>query len=406
MIERLRPDPANPRQIEAAELDALTRSIRQYGFVQPIVATRDGLVVAGHQRLVAARRLGLASVPVIYVDLPVAEARTLALALNKISGTWDEQLLARLLAELQDAPGLDLGLSGFNEDEVTALLRKLDAQDKRDRPEAFDLDAALDSARSQPRAKPGDLWAFDESRLLNGDATRSEDLARVLDGRQADESVSDVPYSVDYRGGPAPTAKRRRPIANDALEPAAFAEFVRAWARNLLASVEGALYLFTGSKELPTISRILAEEGGHWSDTIIWNKGAFTLGRADYQRSYAPIWYGWREGSTHVWCGDRDQSDVWEIPKPTASPLHPAQEPLALLERAIVNSSRPGALILDPFAGSGSTLIACERTGRVAALIELDPIYCDVIIARWEAFTGHTARLVTGADAEPAEGGR
>src|ERR1019366_815577 len=174
-IDRLRPDPANPRRIEKDEVEALIRSIRQYGFVQPIVATRDRTVVAGHQRLIAARRLGHQTVPVIFVDLSTAAARTLGLALNKISGRWDEQLLANLIADLQDAPGLDLSLSGFGEDEITSLLRSLDAREKRDRPEAFDLDAALEAATTQPRTQPGDLWILGEHRLLARDATQAND---------------------------------------------------------------------------------------------------------------------------------------------------------------------------------------------------------------------------------------
>jgi DNA modification methylase len=150
------------------------------------------------------------------------------------------------------------------------------------------------------------------------------------------------------------------------------------------------------SKELPLVSRVLAEEGGHWSDTIIWSKqGAFTLGRADYQHGYEPVWYGWREGSAHHWCGDRDQSDVWEIARPTASPLHPATKPLTLIERMVENSSRPGDLVVDVCAGSASSLVAAERTGRVWAGLELDPAYCDVIAARWAAFTGGEPRWVS-----------
>ena len=302
-IDRLRPDPANPRRIEKDEVEALIRSIRQYGFVQPIVATRDRTVVAGHQRLIAARRLGHQTVPVIFVDLSTAEARTLGLALNKISGRWDEQLLAHLIADLQDAPGLDLSLSGFGEDEITSLLRSLDAREKRDRPEAFDLDAALEAATTQPRTQPGDLWILGEHRLLAGDATQANDVARVLDGRRADLGVLDPPGSTAYRGRPAPVAKRRPPIASDDLDPEAFAEFVRAWAQILMTVVDGALYIFLSSKELPLVSQILVAAGGHWSDTIIWSKGVFTLGRADLQRGYEPIWYGWREGANTIGAG-------------------------------------------------------------------------------------------------------
>ena len=171
---------------------------------------------------------------------------------------------------------------------------------------------------------------------------------------------------------------------------------MRGWARNLLAAVDGALYVCMSSKELPLVSRVLAEEGGHWSDTIIWAKDRFVLGRADYQRAYEPIWYGWREGAEHHWCGDRDQGDVWNIDRPSESPLHPTMKPLALVERAIANSSRDGDLVLDLFLGSGTTLIAAERTGRVCAGIELDPVYVDVAVARWERFSGQIAVRVDG----------
>jgi DNA modification methylase len=398
-IDALRPDPANPRSISPAELDALERSIRTFGFVQPVIARReDGVVIGGHQRLVAARRLGLASVPVVWLDLPPEAARLLGLALNRISGTWDEQLLARLLAELGTTPGVDVGLSGFGPDEVSDLLRSLAAREKREQPESFDLDTALEEARRSGRAEPGSLWALGEHRLLSGDSTRPEDVERLLAGGRADMAFTDSPYHVALgdHGGRGRGARRRRPIANDDLAPAAFEAFVRGWAGTLLGSVDGAVYICMSSKEWPLLCAVLAEAGGHWSDTIIWSKDRFTLGRADYQRSYEPIWYGWREGATHHWCGDRDQGDVWQIDRPSDSPLHPTMKPLALMERAIANSSRPGALVLDIFAGSGSTLIAAERTGRRCAALELDPLYVDVTIARWERFAGGRAVRIDG----------
>ena len=189
---------------------------------------------------------------------------------------------------------------------------------------------------------------------------------------------------------------RKRRIANDDLAPEEWALFVRAWAHNLLASVGGALYVCMSSKEMPLVSRVVAEEGAHWSDTIIWAKDRFVLGRADYQRSYEPIWYGWREGVNHHWCGDRDQGDVWEIARPSDAPLHPTTKPLPLMERAIANSSSAGDLVLDAFLGSGSTLIACERTGRICAGIELDPVYAGVVLGRWERFSGSVAERLDG----------
>jgi len=394
-VDSLRPDPGNPRRIGERELDALTRSIRQFGFVEPVLARReDTTVIGGHQRLVAARRLGMTSVPTIWLDVSPDQARLLGLALNKIDGEWDDRLLARLLADLQDT--VDITLSGFDDHELKDLLRSLEASEKRERPESFDLDEALEATK-KPRTKPGHLWSLGEHRLLCGDATTPEDLARLLDGNQAALCLTDPPYNVSLgdHGGQG-RGKRRRRIANDAMDPVAWEAFVRGWARTLLGSVDGAIYICMSSKELPLISRVLMEEGGHWSDYIIWVKDRFVLGRADYQRKFEPLWHGWREGAKHVWNGGRDQDDVWHIDRPSESPLHPTMKPLALIERAINNSSDAGALVFDPFMGSGSTLIACERTGRISAGIELDPAYCDVIVARWEAFTGLIAEKTDG----------
>jgi DNA modification methylase len=397
-IDLLRPDPANPRRIGEEELEALTRSLRQFGFVQPVLARReDQVVIGGHQRLLAARRLGLATVPVTYLDLSIEQARLLNLALNKISGSWDEQLLARLLADLGTNLSVDLTLSGFGEDEVRDLLRSLETREKRERVEDFDLDSALEDAAREPRSKPGDLWALGEHRLLCGDATKPEDIEKLLAGSQAAMAFTDPPYNVslgDHGGQQRGTRKRR--IANDSMDPIAWETFVRAWGRTLLASVDGALYVCMSSKEMPLVSRVLAEEGGHWSDTLIWRKDRFVLGRADYQRAYEPIWFGWREGASHHWCGERDQDDVWEINRPSDAPLHPTMKPLPLMERAIANSSMPGDLLLDLFAGSGSTLISCERTGRRCAALELDPRYADVILGRFERFSGQAAERIDG----------
>ncbi|MFI5259947.1 MAG: site-specific DNA-methyltransferase [Candidatus Limnocylindrales bacterium] len=355
-LDQLRPDPANPRRIGEAELDALQRSLRQFGFVQPVLARKeDGIVIGGHQRLVAARRLGFTSVPVAWLDLSIEQARVLGLALNRISGTWDEQLLARLLAELQTSPDVDLSLSGFGQGEVRDLLRSLETREKRERAEDFDLDSALEEATREPRTNPGELWALGEHRLLCGDATRPEDVEHLLAGRRARMGFTDPPHNVSLGDhGGQPRGARRRRIANDSLDATAWESFVRAWVRTLLGSVDGAMYVCMSSKELSLVSRVLAEEGGHWSDTIIWHKDRFVLGRADYQRTYEPIWFGWGEGTSHHQCGDRDQDDVWEINRPADAPLHPTMKPLALMERAIANSSQAGDLVLDPFLGSGS----------------------------------------------------
>jgi DNA modification methylase len=206
---------------------------------------------------------------------------------------------------------------------------------------------------------------------------------------------TDPPYNVDLgnHGGHQRGAKRRV-MANDALDADAWDSFLRASVRNILSSVNGAIYICMSSQELPALSRVLADEGGHWSDAIIWAKDRFVLGRADYMKRYEPIWYGWRHGGKRQWHGGRKQSDVWDLARPSDSPLHPVMKPLELIERAIGNSSQAGDTVLDPFAGSGSTLIACERTGRAGRAIEIDPIFVDVAIRRWERFSNGTAELV------------
>jgi len=393
-IESLRPDPANPRRISKEELEALTRSLREFGFVQPVLVRKaDSVVIGGHQRLLAARRLGWKTVPVIFLDLSVEQSRLLNLALNRISGEWDQELLARMLADLKPVEDIDLSLSGFSEEELGKLLKSLDVREKRERVETFDLDAALEAAQAAHVAQRGDLWRLGDHRLLCGDSTDVGDVSRLLGERKAAMAFTDPPYNVSLgdHGGQQRGSRRRR-IANDALAPEVWEAFVHAWAQNLLQHVDGALYICMSTKEWPVVSRVLEELGGHWSDTIIWAKDRFVLGRADYQRAYEPIWFGWREGASHHWCGDRDQGDVWNIPRPAESELHPTMKPLELVERAIGNSSKPGDIVLDLFLGSGTTLIAAERTGRVCYAVELEPAYVDVAVRRWEAFTGEGAQ--------------
>ncbi len=392
-IEELRPDPANPRRISDQELEALTRSIREFGLIDPVIARKeDRTVIGGHQRLLAARRLGYKTVPVVLVDLTTEQARLLNLALNRISGSWDQELLARLLAELNAVPDVDLTLSGFEEDELKRLLRSLDAREKRERAETFDLEEAMKAAQAAPVAKTGDLWLLGEHRLLCGDSTDREAVRRLMGQPRAAMAFTDPPYNVDYGNhGGAPRGGRKRTVANDDLGEE-FGPFLERACRNLLEFTDGAIYICMSSSQLHTLQRAFVSAGGHWSTFIIWAKNTFTIGRSDYQRQYEPILYGWREGVKHHWCGDRDQGDVWHVEKPTASPLHPTMKPLSLMERAIQNSSAPGDLVLDTFLGSGSTLIACERMGRSCFGVELDPLYVDIARMRWEAFTGEKAQ--------------
>ena len=397
-----RPDPSNPRYIAPADAEALAASIGEFGLVQPLILRReDNTIIAGHQRHRAAIARGQRRVPVVYLDITAERSRALGLALNKISGTWDDPMLARMLADLR-AQSIDLNITGFAEDEVDRFLASLRAQERCSQLETFDLDAAMAAAARTGRTSVGELWALGEHRLAVGDALDPAVIDRVLAGRRPSLTVTDPPYGVGYghHGGQG-RRSRRRTMQNDGLPPEQWALFLDATARLVVERTDGAIYLFMSSRSWPLVCAALQAAGGHWSDTLIYRKDRFVLGRADYQRSYEPIWYGWREGARHHWCGDRDQTDIWEFDRPTDSPAHPTAKPLGLIERAITNSSRPGDLVFDPFAGSGTTLIAAERTGRRCATVELDPIYADVIVARWESFCDEPAVRLDAAAASP-----
>jgi DNA modification methylase len=338
--------------------------------------------------VLAARKLGLEQVPVIELaHMSEAQKRAYVLADNQLAlnAGWDEALLRLELADLSDL-AFDLGLVGFGPGELERLL----AGDGRT---GLSDDDEAPALPEQAVSKRGDLWVLGDHRLLCGDATVFADVERVLDGRLADMTFTDPPYNVDY-GSSAKDKLRgnRRKILNDDLG-GGFEAFLQHACVNILQVTKGAAYVCMSSSELHTLQRAFAAAGGKWSTFVIWAKHTFTLGRADYQRQYEPILYGWRDGHDHYWCGARDQSDVWFVDKRARNDLHPTMKPVALVERAIRNSSKSRDIVLDPFGGSGSTLIACEKAGRHARLIELDPKYCDVIMQRWQEWTGEQVTL-------------
>ncbi|MBI4904381.1 MAG: site-specific DNA-methyltransferase, partial [Acidobacteria bacterium] len=240
---------------------------------------------------------------------------------------------------------------------------------------------------------PGDIWLLGEHRLCCGDATQIESVEKVLDGGLADMVFCDPPYNVNYGATSKDTPRgKKRKITNDDLGQD-FEQFLRDACVNIVAVTKGAIYICMSSSELHTLQKAFREAGGHWSTFVIWAKNTFTMGRSDYQRQYEPILYGWKEGTQHFWCGARDQGDVWFIKKPQVNDLHPTMKPVELVERAIRNSSKGRDTVLDPFGGSGTTLIACEKTDRQARLIELEPKYCDVICRRFMDFSGKPVTL-------------
>ena len=412
-IDSLRPDPANPRRIDADELESLTRSLRQFGFVQPVLARReDGVVIGGHQRPVAARRLGLTTVPVTWLDLSVEQARLLNLALNRISGSWDQVLLARMLADLGDLPDVDLSLSGFDDDELKDLLRSLDVREKAERTEAFDLDAALDEVTRAPRARPGDLWVLGEHRLLVGDATDPAAVARLLGDARPRLLSTDPPYgvSLDPRwrdgvynklGAAEQPYMRTAGHRNATISGDTRVDWSEAFA--LVPSIDVG-YVWHAGVHAAAVADGLVSIGFEIVSQVIWDKGLFAMGRSWYHWMHEPCWVVRRKGAKARFTGSRDQSTIWRVPSPKmimggskeAKFDHPAQKPALLTEIPLRNHTRPGDAVYDPFLGSGTTLIAAERLSRACLGMELDPRYADVILLRWERFSGGTAERIDG----------
>jgi DNA modification methylase len=390
-LGELIPYARNPRTHSDAQVAQIAASIREFGWTNPVLVDGANGIIAGHGRVLAARKLGLERVPVIELaHMSEAQKRAYVLADNQLAlnAGWDEALLRLELADLSEL-GFDLGLIGFAEGELERLL----AGDGRT---GLTEDDDAPALPEQAVTKLGDLWVLGEHRLLCGDATVLAVVEQVLEGRLADMTFTDPPYNVDY-GSSAKDRLRgnNRKILNDDLG-AGFEAFLHGACANILSVTKGAVYVCMSSSELHTLQRVFTSAGGKWSTFLIWAKHTFTLGRADYQRMYEPILYGWRDGHDHYWCGARDQGDVWFFDKPVRNDLHPTMKPVALVERAIRNSSKSRDIVLDPFGGSGSTLIACEKAGRKTRLIELDPKYCDVIIRRWQAWTGKIATLNSG----------
>ena len=387
-VASLIPYARNARTHSDEQVAQIAPSIAEFGFTNPILTDGERGVIAGHGRLAAARKLELTEVPVIELThLSAIQKKAYILADNRIAANagWDEELLGVELAELQDS-GFDLALTGFTEDEWDKLISGDEGT------EGLTDEDAVPEVTEDPVSQPGDVWLLGEHKILCGDATKVEDYKVLLGDELADMTVTDPPYNVNY----ANTAKDKmrgtnRPILNDNMGDG-FAGFLLLACQNILAVTKGAVYIAMSSSELDTLQSAFRAAGGKWSTFVIWAKNTFTMGRADYQRQYEPILYGWKDGAQHYWCGARDQGDVWQIKKPHKNDLHPTMKPVELMERAVRNSSKTRDIVLDPFGGSGTTLIACEKSGRRARLMELDPKYVDVIVKRWQLFSGKQAK--------------
>ena len=387
-IDRLIPYARNARSITPAAVDKVAASIQEFGWQQPIVVDAQRVIVAGHTRLLAARKLGLADVPVhIAENLTAAQVKAYRLMDNRSHDetSWDFELLGPELLDLQNLGFGNLELTGFDGQEIADFLAGVNSPGQSGLTPDDDAPALREAAVTQP----GELWILGPHRLLCGNATEPVDLKRVLAGARADLVIIDPPYNVDYEG----KTKESLKIQGDKMTDAAFFGFLLTTYQNLAAvTKEGAgIYVFHADTEGMNFRRALVEAGWKLAQCCVWVKQTLVMGRQDYHWQHEPILYGWKPGASHRWFTDRKQTTVWNFDRPTRSTEHPTMKPIDLVSYPIVNSSRNGDVVIDTFGGSGSTLIACAKHGREARLIEIDPRYCDVILRRWEKWSGGKA---------------
>jgi DNA modification methylase len=392
-VAELVPYAWNARTHPPEQVAQIAASIRRFGFTMPMLVAEDGAIIAGHGRLLAAQQLGISDVPVMVArGWSEEDRRVYCLADNRLAETseWNPEMLGLEWKDLVAlGAGDDLSAIGFSEEDIADLVPGILTETGAGLTDPDDVP----EPPVEPVSRPGDVWLLGDHRLICGDSTWRETYDKLLGGEGVDMVFTDPPYNVNYANTPKDKLRgKNRPILNDNLGQG-FHQFLLDALTPMLEVSRGAIYITMSSSELDTLQAAFRKAGGKWSTFIIWAKNTFTLGRADYQRQYEPILYGWKDGGQRHWCGARDQGDVWQIAKPRANDLHPTMKPVELVERAISNSSRRGDVVLDPFAGSGTTLIAAERTGRSARLVELDPRYVDVIVRRWQDNTGNKAVL-------------
>lgn len=375
---------ANNPRINDDAVEAVSNSIKEFGFKVPIVVDSNNVVVTGHTRLKSALRLGLEVVPVVVADdLTDEQIKAFRLADNKVGeiADWDIEALG---IELQDIGEIDMEMFTFDEEDYNF---------KEDESEADEDDYQFDEHTDiEVSVKAGDIYKLGEHRLMCGSTTSEADVEKLMDGKEADMIITDPPYNVDYTGATDDTLK----IQNDNMSDDEFYNFLFDSFNAMVNYLKqgGAVYCWHSSSQVVNFTNAMIDAGVLIKQQLIWLKQTITLGRQDYQWKHEPCIYGWKEGAPHYWNSDRKQTTVLEFDKPTASKMHPTMKPVALFDYQIKNSSKRGDLVLDGFAGSGTTIMACEQNGRKARTMELDPKYCQVIINRWEEYTGKKAEKV------------
>lgn len=388
-LSDINPAKYNPRKITDKELSGLTESIKKFGFIDPVIMNIRGgknILVGGHQRLRVAEILKIKEIPVVEVDLSISEEKALNVALNSptLSGKYDEEILSGLLDEIKiDLPELfdDLNFGDFD-----IPVEQCEGHTDQD---------AVPEVQPDPITKRGDVWLLGKHRLMCGDSTMIDDVMKLMNGEMADMIHTDPPYNIAYEGG----SKKREKIANDELED--FNGFLADIYTNYFAVSKpgAAIYVWHASSETHNFIIEFINAGFLFKSYIVWNKNNSTFGRSDYHWKHEPCLYGWNGSGSHKWHGDRKQTTVWDIDRPSKSEAHPTMKPIDLCVKPIENSSKADALVIDFFLGSGSTLIACEKLKRRCYGLELSERYCDVIIKRWQDYTEKEAILESTGEA-------
>jgi len=373
-VSVLKPAEYNPRKKLKKgdkEYKKIADSIREFGFADPLVVNADMTIIGGHQRLTVAMDLGYTEVPCAVVDVDKTREKALNIALNKITGAWDDQMLADLLKDLENV-NFNLDFTGFEAPEIGQLFSNI--YDKKVKEDNFDVDSEL----KQPVfSKPGDIWYLGKHRVICGDSTKMETYERLMEGVKANLVLTDPPYNVDVQE----TAGK---IMNDNMSDSDFYNFLLAAYQCMHENLadDGSIYVWHADTEGLNFRKAFRDAGFYLSGCCIWKKNSLVLGRSPYQWIHEPCLFGWKKGGRHQWYADRKQTTVWEYDKPKSSPDHPTMKPVTLMSYPIKNSTMTNGVVLDPFLGSGSTLIACMETDRVCMGIELDPKFVDVIVKR------------------------
>lgn len=390
-VADLVPYARNSRTHDDAQVAQIAASIREFGFTNPVLIDADGGIIAGHGRVLAARKLKMDAVPCIMLDhLTETQRRAYVIADNKLAlnSGWDSELLAVELDELK-LEGFDLELTGFTLDEIDALTPE-------QIPEGLTDEDAVPEVQAEPVSKLGDVWLLGKHRVMCGDSTSIDDMERLTAGQSVDMWLTDPPYNVAYEGGTKDALK----IQNDDMGDDDFRQFLRdAYvAADAVMKAGAVFYIWHADLEGYNFRGAAKDAGWTVRQCLIWKKQTLVMGRQDYHWKHEPCLYGWKDGAGHLWASDRKQTTILEFDRPSRNGEHPTMKPVELFEYQLLNNTKGGDIVLDSFGGSGTTVIAAEKNGRVGYLMELDPKYCDVIVRRWQEFTGKQATLeATGA---------